>query len=191
VTGGRPAEHTADFGPVLVGLRGSGKSSLAAPLAAALGMQAVDADLELTARVGASIADLFAREGEAGFRRRERELLLDELLPRRGIVLATGGGAVLHDAVRQVLRDRVTLWLTAPLATLAARVEGASASAAMRPKLTADEHVIDELETMQRARQHLYREVASAELSTANVELTQLTAQAVALYRQQLARGER
>ncbi len=167
------------FGPVLVGLRGSGKSSLSGPLAAGLGLTAVDADDELCARVGCSIAELIAREGEVGFRGRERALLLDELLPRRGIVLATGGGAVLHEVVRRELRGRVTLWLTAPVTTLARRIEGSTASAEMRPRLADHSAVIDELEAMWRHRAPLYREVASVELSTEGVDLAALTARAV------------
>jgi hypothetical protein len=81
------------FGPVLVGMRGSGKSSVAPLLAERLQMKAIDADAELELRAGRSIPTIFAEDGEPEFRRIERTLLLDDLLRRNDTVIATGGGA--------------------------------------------------------------------------------------------------
>jgi shikimate kinase len=89
----------------LVGMMGAGKTTVGRLLAQALGLEFIDADRELEARSGALIATIFSVEGEQGFRRREAALL-DELSCRPGIVLATGGGAVLDADTRRRLRER-------------------------------------------------------------------------------------
>jgi shikimate kinase len=89
----------------LVGMMGAGKSTIGRQLADAIGFDFVDADRELEARSGVSIPTIFEIEGEAAFRRREAALL-DELSQLPGIVLATGGGAVLDAATRQRLHER-------------------------------------------------------------------------------------
>ena len=115
----------ATLGPVLVGLRGCGKSSVAPLLASRLEMTAVDADAELEKQQGRTIAEIFAADGEPYFRSLEQKLLL-ELVERPQIVLATGGGAVLHPDFRGTLVGRFTVWLHAPLALLAQRIKGSS-----------------------------------------------------------------
>ncbi|MBK8480695.1 MAG: shikimate kinase [Proteobacteria bacterium] len=149
------------WGPVLVGLRGSGKSALAPRVAARLGLVWLDADVELERHERQTVAALFAQHGEAGFRRRERRLLLEELLPRQRTVLATGGGAVLDAEVRACLTRRVTVWLNAPLSVLADRIAGSA-----RPSLTGLP-IADELEGLLAAREPLYRAVASLVLDSA------------------------
>jgi len=89
----------------LVGMMGAGKSTIGRLLATSIGFEFIDADRELEVRSGVSISTMFEIEGEAGFRRREAALL-DELSQRPGIVLATGGGAVLDALTRERLRDR-------------------------------------------------------------------------------------
>jgi shikimate kinase len=89
----------------LVGMMGAGKTTVGRLLANALGFEFIDADRELEARSGALIATIFSIEGEEGFRRRE-STLIDELTQRPGIVLATGGGAVLNADTRKRLRER-------------------------------------------------------------------------------------
>lgn len=89
----------------LIGMMGAGKSTVGRLLAQQLNLQFVDADREMEARSGVSIPTIFDIEGEAGFRRREIGLL-DELTQRTGIVLATGGGAVLNEAMADSLRRR-------------------------------------------------------------------------------------
>ena len=86
----------------LVGPTGAGKSSIGKRLAHALALEFVDADRVLEARTGASVADIFACEGEAGFRRRESALLA-ELLSGHDQLIATGGGVVLAPANRALL----------------------------------------------------------------------------------------
>ena len=89
----------------LIGMMGAGKTTVGRLLAHALGFEFIDADRELEARSGALIATIFSVEGEEGFRKRE-SMLLDELSQRPGIVLATGGGAVLNADTRRRLKER-------------------------------------------------------------------------------------
>jgi len=89
----------------LVGPMGSGKSAVGRRLAGRLGLEFVDSDAEIESRTGVDIPYIFEREGEAGFRVRERELL-DELTRRDGVLIATGGGAILDADTRSRLRSR-------------------------------------------------------------------------------------
>src|SRR5688572_9495982 len=83
----------------LVGMMGAGKTTIGRMLARRLKLRFVDADLEIEARCGVKIPVIFEIEGEAGFRDREAQAI-EELTRLRGIVLATGGGAVLSAASR-------------------------------------------------------------------------------------------
>ncbi|EPC01699.1 shikimate kinase [Litchfieldella anticariensis FP35 = DSM 16096] len=92
----------------LIGPMGAGKSTIGRLLAAELSRDFVDSDHEIQARCGADIPWIFDVEGEAGFREREQQMI-DELTQRQGIVLATGGGAVMREVNRRALRDRGTV----------------------------------------------------------------------------------
>jgi shikimate kinase len=89
----------------LVGPMGSGKSAVGRQLARRLKLDFVDADAEIESRTGVDIAYIFEREGEQGFRAREKDVL-DELSRRAGVVVATGGGAILDVETRARLRER-------------------------------------------------------------------------------------
>ena len=105
----------------LVGPMGAGKSTIGRHLARVLGQRFVDADREIEARTGASISLIFDLEGEAGFRRRESAVIA-ELAAGEGLVVATGGGAVLDPGNRAALRQRGTVvYLHAPLEVLIRR----------------------------------------------------------------------
>jgi shikimate kinase len=90
---------------ILVGPMGSGKSAVGRQLAARLGLRFVDSDTEIESHTGVDISYIFEREGEAGFRAREAEIL-DELTRRARMVIATGGGAVLDPGTRTRLQGR-------------------------------------------------------------------------------------
>lgn len=90
---------------VLIGPMGAGKSSIGKQLAVRLGLEFVDADRRVEQLAGASVPMIFELEGEAGFRQRE-ESVMTELMQGAGRVVASGGGAILSDAVRALLRSR-------------------------------------------------------------------------------------
>lgn len=107
----------------LIGPMGAGKTSIGRRLAGMLQWPFVDLDQAIEERSGASIALTFEIEGEAGFRRRERELL-GELVRRRGIVLSTGGGAVLSDVNREHLsHNGFIVWLDTDVNAQLARLQ--------------------------------------------------------------------
>ena len=106
----------------LVGLMGAGKSTIGRRLAQELGKQFRDSDVEIENKTGVSIDVIFDIEGEQGFRRRETGMLR-EMVEERGIVLATGGGAVLAPENRELLRDNgLVIYLKASAEHLAGRV---------------------------------------------------------------------
>lgn len=109
----------------LVGMMGAGKTTLGRALAERIGCPFADSDKAVEQEAGCTITDIFAREGEAGFREREHRAL-ERLLASPPLVLSTGGGALLDPRNRELLRRRAfTIWLNASPATLARRI-GAS-----------------------------------------------------------------
>jgi shikimate kinase len=143
-------------GPVaLVGLMASGKSSVGKRLAARVGAPFVDSDREIEQRAGCTVAELFATEGEAGFRAREAAVLAELLAESEPQVVATGGGSVLDAGTRAVLRRRATVvWLRASPALLASRCRADGT----RPLLADDPRAT--LERLAVERSPLYEEVA-------------------------------
>ena len=106
----------------LVGLMGAGKSSIGRRLAQTLGLPFMDADLEIEAAAGASIEEIFARDGEAAFRNGERRVIA-RLLDGPAQILATGGGAFMDPTTRSLIRARaISVWLRADIDTLLVRV---------------------------------------------------------------------
>ena len=93
----------------LVGLPGSGKSTVGRQLARRLDLPFIDADQAIEARLGCSIREFFEREGEARFRDIESEVL-DDLTRHHPGVLSTGGGAILREKNRQILRERTQVF---------------------------------------------------------------------------------
>jgi shikimate kinase len=148
----------------LIGYRGTGKTTIAQLLAARRGWQWLDADASLESRHGRSIRQIFAEEGEAGFRDKEGALLL-ELCRLTDHVIATGGGIILRPAHRELLRASGTVvWLTASAATLWQRIQADVTTAERRPNLTGGG--LAEVEQLLRFREPLYKECAHLTAST-------------------------
>lgn len=146
---------------VLIGMPGAGKTTVGKALAKALSLPFVDADKELVARTGVSISTIFEIEGEPGFRRREAALIRD-LMQRDSMVLATGGGAVLDPATRQLMHDSsMTIYLRATLDALIERTKKDSA----RP-LLANGNLLEKLTSMLAIREPLYIETAHLTFDT-------------------------
>ncbi|MEM9170943.1 MAG: shikimate kinase [Pseudomonadota bacterium] len=119
--GGDAVPPRAARSVVLVGMMGVGKTTIGRRLAPRLGLPFFDADEEIVAAAGMSIADLFERHGEAAFRRGEAQVIR-RLLDAEPCVLATGGGAFMNADTRAVVRERaLSVWLKAGVDTLVER----------------------------------------------------------------------
>lgn len=106
---------------VLVGMMGSGKSTIGRRLAEKLRLPFADADSEIEAAAGLSISEIFSRFGEAYFRDGERRVI-HRLMENGPCVIATGGGAFAQPDTRQdILDNAISIWLDVPLATLLER----------------------------------------------------------------------
>ena len=106
----------------LVGMMGAGKTNVGRRLAAKLGLPFHDADAEIERDAGCSVAEMFARDGEAEFRRRERRVIA-QLLADVPTVLATGGGAFMDAETRRAMQVKaVSIWLRCDLPLLLSRL---------------------------------------------------------------------
>jgi shikimate kinase len=140
---------------VLVGMMGVGKTTVGQRLAEALGRPFSDSDVEVEARTGRTVREIFDTDGEAAFRRIESQALVDALAAGEPTVVAAAGGVVLDPANRERLRAAGTVvWLQAPVGVLVGRV----ASGVHRPAVEADPE--GTLLQMHDARSELYAEVA-------------------------------
>ncbi len=146
---------------ILVGLMGSGKSTVGRLLSRQMQLPFHDTDQEIVRRTGVSIPMIFEVEGEAGFRRRE-EQVLSEMVNRDGVVLATGGGIVLSEANRKLIREHGTvIYLRASVDELWARTRHDK----NRPLLQVEDPKA-RLSELLTARDPLYREVADLIVDT-------------------------
>ena len=108
---------------VLVGMMGSGKSSVGRRLAARLGLPFVDADTEIETAAGMTIPEIFAQRGESEFRDGERRVISRILTTRSPLVLATGGGAFMNAETRERVKELgISVWLKAEPDVLMRRV---------------------------------------------------------------------
>ncbi len=138
----------------LIGYRGVGKTEVARLLAPMLGRAWLDADAILEERAGQTIRQIFAAEGEAGFRAREAALL-QELCELQDQVIATGGGVVLREENRAALKRGAVVWLRAPAEVLWQRMQADVSTSERRPNLA--QGGLAEVEEMLRVREPLYQ----------------------------------
>jgi len=158
---------------VLIGYRATGKTSLARLLAARLGWDWVDADVEVERRAGKSIARIFAEEGEPAFRGLEARVTAD-LLKRDRLVLASGGGAPMRPETRQAMRACArVVWLKALPETIYRRMGGDTTTASRRPDLTRQGGMQEILELLAR-REPIYRQAAHLQVDTEGKDLQQV-----------------
>ena len=143
-----------DVRPILIGLMGSGKSSIGRRLAKRLEMPLIDLDDYLVAEQGRSIPEIFAQDGEAAFRQMETAALRSVINQRA--VLATGGGAILSAENRALMRAHPpVIWLKAAPEFLARRIDGDS----NRPLIAAGD-TLQRLQALAAERYPLYEQCA-------------------------------
>ena len=156
----------------LIGLMGAGKSTIGRQLAARTGRQFLDSDKVIEERTGATIDLIFEIEGEQGFRERESKVI-EELTEIHGLVLATGGGAVLSPANREWLKQRGTVvYLNTPAELLYSRV----ANDPNRPLLQTDDK-FGRLKALLAERDPLYRQTADLIVDAEGLSAKQIVAE--------------
>lgn len=164
---------------VIVGYRGTGKTSVARLVAQRLGWQAVDVDDQIERAAGMTVAEIFARQGEDAFRDYEQRVLHDALALDRAVV-STGGGTLGRDANRRAVKQAThVVWLTATPATIHARMTADPASAARRPALTPLSGLA-EIEHLLAVRTPWYQECATLVLDSETLSLAELATAIVA-----------
>lgn len=146
---------------------GTGKTTVGRQLSRKLKMDFYDSDRVIEQRTGADIPLIFEKEGEAGFRKRESDII-DELTQKKNIILATGGGAILDTKNRNHLITRGTVfYLKSNIKTLIER----TSKDKNRPLLHADEPVEMILQRLLDERGSLYEETADYTIETANTSI--------------------
>ena len=155
---------------VLIGYRGTGKSTVGKVLAARLGRDLVSTDHEIVKRAGRSIPEIVAEHGWEHFRDLESEVCRD-LAGRDNVVIDTGGGAILRQENVDVFKRNGTLcWLTASIETIASRIGGDT----QRPSLTGSKSFVEEIQEVLQERMPKYQAAADHTLSTDGRSIDQL-----------------
>lgn len=166
----------------LIGPMGSGKTAVGRALARTLGLPFHDSDAEVERRTGVDIPYIFEKEGEAGFRAREREAI-EALTQLEGIVLATGGGAVLSPENRRHLAERgCVVYLETSVTQQADRVRHGR----NRP-LLAQGDIAGRLGALMDVRSPLYSEIADLTVSTDGRRVPAVTEEILRLLRRTAA----
>ncbi|MBA5866434.1 MAG: shikimate kinase [Nitrospira sp. CR1.3] len=147
---------------VLIGYRGTGKSSVGKALAARLGRELVSTDSEIVRRAGCSIPEIVAQHGWEYFRDLESDVCRN-LADRDQLVIDTGGGAIVRPRnVEMLKRNGRLFWLTASVESIAARIGGDT----QRPSLTGTKSFVEEIQDVLRERAPKYQAAADHVIPT-------------------------
>jgi shikimate kinase len=147
---------------VLIGYRGTGKSTVGKIVAARLGRQMLSTDKEIVRRAGSSIPEIVAAHGWEYFRDLESTVCQD-LAGRDNLVIDTGGGAILRQQNVDVFKQSgLLIWLTASVETIAARI----GSDTQRPSLTGTKSHVEEIRDVLSERMPKYQAAADMTLAT-------------------------
>ncbi len=161
---------------ILLGYRGSGKTSIGKKIAGQTWKDFVDSDAEVCKRFGGrSIRDIWATEGEAAFRAAEVEVAR-ELVQRSNHVIALGGGTVMQPGAREAVADAPDarrIYLRCSPEVLARRIAADAGSEATRPDLTTLGGGVEEITAILAERDPIYRAVADAVFDVTHVDVDQ------------------
>lgn len=162
---------------VLLGYRGSGKTTVGRVVAAKLGVEFVDTDALVQMRAGKSIREIFEQQGEPAFRDLESAVLEDVVRWTDDRVIATGGGIVLRESNRELLSrsGAYRYYLKAPAEVLFERIHADASTAATRPALTKLGGGIEEIQQLLAQREPLYESV-----KTRSIDVTAIPPEVVA-----------
>ncbi|OGQ88773.1 MAG: hypothetical protein A2512_04005 [Deltaproteobacteria bacterium RIFOXYD12_FULL_56_24] len=152
---------------ILTGYRATGKTLVGLLLAEHLNLDFIDMDEMLEARAGQTIRQLVAQQGWGQFRLLERDLLA-EMICRKDVVISTGGGAILHQEIWNLLQQTgLTVWLTADIDTICRRLAEDAKSADKRPSLT-EADIYLEVAKVLAEREPLYEKGSHLTVDTSN-----------------------
>ena len=165
---------------VLIGYRGSGKTTLGKLLAGELGFAFVDLDQVIVQNAGRSIRDIFTDEGEAGFRKRETQALRN-VLEKVDHVISLGGGAVLAEQNRLAIKGsgHTVVYLRAGAEELHRRINADPTTAAQRPSLTKLGGSVEEVRSLLQQREPIYQQLKTTELNVESNDLPTLVWQLI------------
>ncbi|MGM0682221.1 MAG: shikimate kinase, partial [Thermodesulfobacteriota bacterium] len=150
---------------LLTGYRATGKTTIGKEVARRLDFAFLDTDREIEKKVGKTISQIVSEHGWQYFREQEK-LLLDQLAAEKNLVIAAGGGAVMHHKSWQRLRQRgYTVWLTASTDTICYRLARDKSNKDQRPSLT-DKDFIEEVESVLNQRRGLYEDGSDLQISS-------------------------
>jgi shikimate kinase len=171
---------------ILIGYRGTGKTTIARKLGEQLQIPVFDSDSEIEHHAGKSITDIFAQNGETEFRNIEESTIAEILQQHKSnpFVLATGGGAILRPETRCRLKNAGhVIWLTATPETIFQRIQLDPASGTMRPNLTSLTP-LNEIIALLEKRNSLYSETAHEIIETDSCEINEITNRILSNYTQ-------
>ncbi len=150
----------------LMGYRGSGKSTVGRLLAQRLGWPVIDTDDVIEAAAGKTIREIFAADGEAGFRDREERAIADVAALESASVVALGGGAILRPSNQRSLQSSGRIvWLQGSAELLSARINADANTAERRPQLS-QRTGYDEVVEILAVREPIYRRLAQLTVHT-------------------------
>jgi shikimate kinase len=155
---------------VLIGYRGTGKSTVGRLVAARLRRELVSTDAEIVKRAQCTIPEIITRKGWDYFRDLESDICHD-LASRDQLVIDTGGGAILRSQNVEALKNNgMVFWLTASVETIAKRIGGDT----QRPSLTGTKSFVDEIQDVLRERTPKYQAAANHIIKTDDQSINQL-----------------
>ena len=161
---------------VLIGYRGTGKSTVGKIVAARLGRTLISTDAEIVKRAGQSIPKIVAQHGWDYFRDLESQVC-GELAGQDGLVIDTGGGAILRsENVEQLKRNGTLFWLTASVEAITQRIGRDN----QRPSLTGTKSFVEEIEEVLRERTPKYQDAADHVITTDSRSIVQIVDEVLA-----------
>jgi shikimate kinase len=158
---------------VLIGYRGSGKTTIGRKLASRLWQDLIDTDQLIVTKAGKNIVHIFQEDGEAAFREMEAEVV-QETLRLQDVVISLGGGSILREDNREAIKasGHKVIYLRCHPQILYQRLSADSGTTGMmRPALTQYGGSQEEIQRMVESREPLYREVMTAELDVTNLSV--------------------
>jgi shikimate kinase len=164
---------------ILIGYRGTGKTTVARRVAELLRLACFDADAEVEHRAGKSIKQIFADDGEQAFRDSEVQVIAD-LVQHDDSVLSLGGGAVMREETRQAVAPGTVVWLTAQPETIHRRMAEDAKTSERRPDLTPGGGLA-EIASLLSQREAVYQACADFVVETDNKSAEQVSQEIVCL----------